>query len=92
MDRNLPQLDEELCSRCGLCVSACPCSSVELEEDKVLFSCPEVCSGAVKQACSCGCLCEEVCPTGAISVSFEIVLDEGDKSGSRKGKTNGKDL
>jgi formate hydrogenlyase subunit 6/NADH:ubiquinone oxidoreductase subunit I len=37
-------------------------------------------------------VCEEVCPTGAISVAFEIVLGEGDKSEAIKGKANGKDL
>jgi formate hydrogenlyase subunit 6/NADH:ubiquinone oxidoreductase subunit I len=44
------------------------------------------------EKCDCGCLCEEACPTGAISVAFEIVLSEGEKSKATRGKVNGKDL
>ena len=86
MDKTRPELNEQLCSRCGLCISACPCGSVELDQQKVRFSCPETCSSPAAAACDCGCLCEEVCPTGAISVAFEIVLDEGDKSKTTRGK------
>jgi Fe-S-cluster-containing hydrogenase component 2 len=92
MDRTMPQLNEQLCNRCGLCIAACPCGSVELYENSVFFSCPEVCASAATRTCDCGCLCEEVCPTGAISVAFEIVLGEGEKSKATKGSANGKDL
>lgn len=92
MDRTMPQLNEELCSRCGLCIAACPCGSIELRGKDVLFSCPEACTNAGMEKCDCGCLCEEACPTGAISVAFEIVLSEGEKSKATRGKVNGKDL
>jgi Fe-S-cluster-containing hydrogenase component 2 len=92
MDKSMPQLNEQLCNRCGLCIAVCPCGSVELYEESVLFSCPEACSTEAKATCDCGSLCEEVCPTGAISVAFEIVLGEGEKSKATRGKTNGKDL
>jgi Fe-S-cluster-containing hydrogenase component 2 len=88
MDKSMPQLNEQLCNRCGLCIAACPCGSVELHEESVLFSCPEACTAAPKAACDCGCVCEEVCPTGAISVAFEIVLGEGEKPKATKGKAN----
>jgi ferredoxin len=77
MDRVLPQLDEQLCTRCGLCVEACPCGAAELGETGVTFSCPDACTDA--ETCDCGCLCEEVCPAGAISIAFEIVLGEGER-------------
>jgi formate hydrogenlyase subunit 6/NADH:ubiquinone oxidoreductase subunit I len=68
-----PEVDEALCDLCGLCVEACPCHAVELGEKGPIFTCPEVCPGTEgSQGC---CLCEEVCPTGAITCSFEIVLE-----------------
>jgi formate hydrogenlyase subunit 6/NADH:ubiquinone oxidoreductase subunit I len=72
----LPQLDETLCNLCGLCVEACPCHAVKLGERGPIFDCPEVCpeTGAPEVCC----LCEEVCPTGAITCAFEIVLETGD--------------
>jgi formate hydrogenlyase subunit 6/NADH:ubiquinone oxidoreductase subunit I len=91
MEKTVPQLDEQLCNLCGLCVDVCPCGSVELDEQSLLFSCPDVCERQTEK-CNCGCLCEEACPTGAISVAFEIVLDEGDKARSIRGKADGKDL
>lgn len=92
MDRTVPQLNEQLCNRCGLCIAACPCGAVELGEKGVLFSCPEACTSGASETCNYCCLCEEVCPTGAITVVFEIVLDDGQKSEAMEGKANGKDL
>ena len=67
----LPEVDETRCTLCGLCVEACPCHAVELGERGPIFDCPEVCPSP---ECSDGCcLCEEVCPTNAISCAFEIV-------------------
>jgi len=68
----LPQVDESLCTLCELCVQACPCLAIELGERGPVFACPDVCFRV--RACNCTCLCEEVCPTGAISCAFEIVL------------------
>jgi Fe-S-cluster-containing hydrogenase component 2 len=92
MGRTRPQLNEQLCNRCGLCLAACPCGAVELQEETVVFACPEVCATEATETCDCGGLCEEVCPTGAISVAFEIVLGEGEKPKAAKGRANGKDL
>jgi formate hydrogenlyase subunit 6/NADH:ubiquinone oxidoreductase subunit I len=72
----LPQVDETRCTLCGLCVEACPCHAVKLGERRPMFDCPEVCPGTGRpEVC---CLCEEVCPTGAITCAFEIVLENGD--------------
>ncbi len=73
--RTWPQIDETLCNLCGRCVEACPCRAVKLGERGPIFDCPEVCpqiGGPV--VCF---LCEDVCPTGAITCAFEIVLDTG---------------
>ena len=74
----LPKVDESLCTLCGLCVEACPCHAVKLGERGPIFTCPE--TGT--EALDCRCLCEEVCPTGAITCAFEITLgaDQGRSS------------
>jgi formate hydrogenlyase subunit 6/NADH:ubiquinone oxidoreductase subunit I len=81
----LPQVDQTRCTLCGLCVEACPCHAVKLEEQRLVFTCPESCPyiSTCDEALGCSCLCEEVCPTGAISCSFEIVL-EADQGGEAR--------
>ncbi len=69
----LPQVDENLCNLCGLCVEACSCRAVKLEEQGLVFTCQEACRRSCAGTCNCWCLCEEICPTGAISCAFEIV-------------------
>ncbi len=73
----MPQVDETRCTLCGLCVEACPCHAVQLGEQGLVFTCPEACPHAptCAEALSCCCQCEEVCPTGAITCGFEIVLE-----------------
>ncbi len=69
----LPQVDETRCTLCGLCVEACSCQAVQLGERGPIFACPEACLRTRAEACDCCCLCEEVCPTSAITCAFEIV-------------------
>jgi Fe-S-cluster-containing hydrogenase component 2 len=74
----LPQVDEDRCTLCGLCVEVCPCHAVELGKRGPIFSCPEECS----DICACpgeDHLCEEVYPTGAITCAFEIVLEPSEE-------------
>jgi ferredoxin len=71
----LPQVDENLCTLCGLCVEACPCQAVKLEEERLVFTCQTACRCDDVEACNCWNLCEEICPTGAITCAFEIVRD-----------------
>lgn len=68
--RVLPQVDQDICSLCGLCAEACGCGAVRIGEEGPVFDCPE--SGSAEST-GCACLCEEVCPSGAIEVGFEIV-------------------
>jgi formate hydrogenlyase subunit 6/NADH:ubiquinone oxidoreductase subunit I len=86
MEKGRPTLEAELCTRCGLCVEACPCGSVEVDQSGLAFHCPEVC--VHNERCDCGCLCEEVCPTWAIQCTYEIVSDSRDQQtgGEDKGK------
>jgi formate hydrogenlyase subunit 6/NADH:ubiquinone oxidoreductase subunit I len=71
----LPQVDYTRCTLCGLCVEACLCGSVELGERGPVFNCPESCHSTCAATLGFFCLGEEVCPTGAITCSFEIVLE-----------------
>ena len=76
---SLPRVDRSKCTLCGLCVESCPCHAIELTELGLVFHCQDTCCSGV--SCSpeggCWCLCEEVCPEGAINCPFEIVF-EGD--------------
>ena len=72
-----PQIDETRCTLCGLCVEACTCHAIEMGEHGPVFACPEACPHHCPgtETPDCRCLCEEVCPTGAITCAFEIVLE-----------------
>jgi formate hydrogenlyase subunit 6/NADH:ubiquinone oxidoreductase subunit I len=64
----LPEIDQERCVRCGLCVELCPTQAVEMTGQGPAFS--------EGQACTyCG-VCEAGCAEGAISLSYVIVWDK----------------
>jgi len=75
----LPRVDLELCTRCGLCVDACQCHAIEMTENGPVFHCGELCflDGECPHGGDCWCVCQEVCPVGAIDCPFEIVFDGG---------------
>lgn len=83
MCKPLPKVDKELCTRCGLCVEACSCHSLEMGEQGPVFRCADESYSACPVDFECACLCEEVCPTGAIQCVFEIVLEDGQETSSR---------
>jgi heterodisulfide reductase subunit A len=56
-DANISSVNEEMCSGCGLCISVCPYSAIELEEGKAKIN-EVLCKG-------CG-SCTAVCPSGAM--------------------------
>ena len=63
----MPQIDQEKCNGCGLCISVCLCQALVMAQNVV----------TVIETDDCGwCLqCEVVCPTGAIAFPFEIVIE-----------------
>ncbi len=68
----LPEIDREKCNGCGLCVTVCTCNILVLVENVITIIEKEEC-----RRCTHWCtLCEDVCPTEAISCPFEIVIEE----------------
>ncbi len=62
--KNMPKIDCDLCTACGVCVDVCPVSCLELPEDCAVLARPGDCT-------SCE-ACVEDCPAGA------IVMEEQD--------------
>ncbi len=64
----MPVVDQEKCNGCGLCISVCTCKGLVLVNNVV----------AVLETIECDwCTwCEAVCPAGAISCPFEIILED----------------
>ena len=63
-----PIFDEELCENCDQCIGACPPNALEREERGLVFD--------YGKCIRCFC-CQEVCPTGAITIkpgwAFKLV-------------------
>jgi MinD superfamily P-loop ATPase len=64
----MPVIEKEKCSGCGLCVSVCTCKALMLVENVITIIETEACGWCLQ--------CEIVCPTGAITCPFEIVVEE----------------
>jgi pyruvate formate lyase activating enzyme len=61
----LPQIDASRCITCELCIKICPNDALTL-----INKLPEIVS---PDACDYTTACQEICPTGAISLTYEIV-------------------
>jgi len=68
----LPQIDLALCIGCELCVKLCPTNTLAMVQDIPTVSAPEACTytGA----------CQEICPSEAISLTYEIVFSRERKT------------
>lgn len=62
----LPRIDIAKCIGCELCVRVCPNGALGLVNNAPAVTSPDACdyTGA----------CQEICPTGAISLTFEIIF------------------
>jgi NAD-dependent dihydropyrimidine dehydrogenase PreA subunit len=67
-DTVMPHIDQQRCTGCGDCVTACPAEALALEEGHAVMAQPEDCQ-------YCG-DCEDLCPVGAIARPFEIILSD----------------
>jgi MinD superfamily P-loop ATPase len=64
----MPDIDQDKCNLCGLCIDVCRCGAIVLVNNVVMFVETEECHWCT--------LCEAVCPTGALTCSFEIVSED----------------
>jgi ferredoxin len=64
----MPIIDLDKCTGCGLCVSVCACGALRMVG--------EVIEAIEVEECQWCTLCELVCPVGAIRCPFEIVVEE----------------
>ncbi len=64
----MPVLDRAKCNGCGLCVSVCYCGAFVMVDNQVTIVASKLCGWCTQ--------CEAICPTGAVSCPFEIVIEE----------------
>ena len=61
----LPEINLELCNRCGVCVEYCPTEAVEMGPAGPTVVRPADCTYCA--------LCDAICPQGAITCAYEII-------------------
>lgn len=83
---NLPVIDRDKCTACGVCVAACPKQIIHLTPaaKKVHIRCSSLDKGpVVKKACELGCiacgLCVKGCPEGAITMADNLARIDYEK-------------
>lgn len=65
----LPQINLDACTTCGDCVEVCPTRVLATEDGRLVVAEPESCT-------YCG-WCEGICPEEAITLPYQIVLNDG---------------
>ena len=71
--RVMPEIDVELCTLCGDCVTGCPQGAAEIVEGRVVLD---------EEGCVyCG-SCEDICPEGAIALPYDIVVSCSGSAGT----------
>lgn len=69
MTEFLPQVDTIKCIGCELCVILCPNETLGFVNDVAAVINPNACDYVGT--------CQEICPTGAINLVYEIIFTEG---------------
>lgn len=88
-ETGLPEIDQEKCTACGACVTACPKFLIQLRKKgkanrRIFVSCMSKDKGAVaKKACSNACIgcskCFKECPFEAITVANNLAYIDDNK-------------
>ena len=63
-EREIPVIDKEKCTLCGLCVDICPENVLAINAGTLVFANPDACTMCAQ--------CESVCPEQAVSVYYRI--------------------
>ena len=61
----LPQIDSLRCIGCELCAKLCPNHALAMRDDVPIVVKPS--------ACDYSAICQEICPTEAVSLPYEII-------------------
>ena len=64
----MPEIDQEKCDGCGLCVDVCRCGAIVFVSGVVTIIESKVCGWCLQ--------CELICPRDAISCPYEIVIEK----------------
>jgi MinD superfamily P-loop ATPase len=65
----MPLVAVEKCDGCGICVAACYCNAIIIVNGKATII------ESKFQSCGWCTVCEAVCPAGALSCPYEIVIE-----------------
>lgn len=63
-DRNIPVIDRQKCTLCGICVDVCPEDVLAIKAGALVY--------ANRDACTMCAECESVCPENAVRVHYQI--------------------
>ena len=64
----MPVIDRQKCNGCGLSISVCNCNALIMVDNIITIIETDECSWCTQ--------CEAVCPTGAISCYFEVIIED----------------
>ncbi|MFC2010028.1 ATP-binding protein [Chloroflexota bacterium] len=65
-------IEPEKCDGCGLCIGVCSCNILVLVDNVITIVRKKDCGGCARWCAQC----EAVCPNGAITCPFEVVVEE----------------